>query len=101
MQRVSIEVLEQARWDHEDCDPGLVEQLLERIAQEGLSVDEGEYLDGLISLAIPVFDEHQRICFAIAVHAPTARRSLVELRQYIPALRRAAGKLSGVVQGEE
>ena len=51
----------------------------------------GEYLDGLISLAIPVLDEHERICFAIAVHAPTARRNVMELRQYLPALRRALG----------
>jgi len=80
-------------------DPARLEAQLGRIREDGISVDEGEYLDGLISLAIPVLDEHERICFAIAVHAPTARRSVMELRQYLPAMRRAAGKLSSVIQG--
>jgi DNA-binding IclR family transcriptional regulator len=79
-----------------DVDQLLVE--LSRIRQDGISVDEGEYLDGLISLAIPVLDEHEHICFAIAVHAPTARRSVMELRQYLPAMRRAAAKLSSAIQ---
>lgn len=79
-------------------DPNVLETQFGRIRQEGIAIDEGEYLDGLISLAIPVFDEHGRICFAIAVHAPTARRSVVELRQYLPVMRRAAGKLSSVLE---
>jgi DNA-binding IclR family transcriptional regulator len=69
--------------------------------EQGVSIDEGEYLDGLISLAVPVFDQHDRICFAIAVHAPTARRNVMELRQYLPAMRRAAGRLSSVVRSSE
>lgn len=73
---------------------------LERIREEGVALDDGEYLDGLISLAIPVLDERGRICFAIAVHAPTARRSLSELRQYLPAMRRAAGRLSRVIDSD-
>ena len=79
-------------------DPSRLRVQLVSIAAEGISVDEGEYLDGLISLAIPVFDEHQRICFAIAVHAPTARRTVTELRQYLPSMRRAAGRLSSVIR---
>lgn len=74
----------------------LTEQL-EQIKEDGISLDEGEYLDGLISLAIPVLDAHDRICFAIAVHAPTARRNMAELRQYLPAMRRAAGKLADLI----
>ena len=70
---------------------------LARIKDEGIAIDEGEYLAGLIALAIPVLDARGQICFAIAVHAPTARRNLQELRQYLPAMRRAAGKLSQVI----
>lgn len=82
-------------------DRSRLQSQLSRIREEGVSIDEGEYLDGLISLAIPVFDEHGRMCFAIAAHAPTARRNVSELRQFLPAMRRAAGKLSSVFQGLE
>lgn len=82
-------------------DVSRLEAQLDRIRTNGIAVDEGEYLDGLISLAIPVFDEHGRICFALAVHAPTARRSIMELRQYVSAMRRAAGKLSSVMEESE
>lgn len=71
-----------------------------RIKGEGIALDEGEYLSGLISLAIPVLDLQNRICFAIAVHVPTARRSLQELWQYLPAMRRAAGKLAHLISSE-
>lgn len=74
-----------------------LEDQLDRIKEEGIAIDEGEYLAGLIAVAIPVLDANERICFAIAIHAPTARRSLPELRQYLPAMRRAAGKLSQVI----
>ncbi len=87
--------------DQTITDPIRLNTQLERIGKERISIDEGEYLDGLISLAIPVFDEHERICFAIAVHAPTARRSVPELRQYLPAMRRAAAKLSSVIRGSK
>lgn len=84
--------------DRTITDPIRLNTQLERIGEERISIDEGEYLDGLISVAIPVFDEHERICFAIAVHAPTARRSVPELRRYLPAMRRAAAKLSNVIR---
>lgn len=71
-----------------------LENQLNHIKEQGIALDEGEYLAGLIALAIPILDLRNRICFAIAVHVPTARRSLEELWQYLPAMRRAAGKLS-------
>lgn len=77
-----------------------LEVQLMRIKEEGIALDKGEYLSGLISLAIPVLDLHNRICFAIAVHVPTARRSADELWQYLPAMRRAAGKLSQLINSE-
>ena len=73
---------------------GALEAQLEKIAQEGVGVDSGEYLEGMVSISVPVINESNQMCFAIAVHAPSERKSLSELRQYLPAMRSAAGRMA-------
>ncbi len=75
-------------------DPQQLESELQRIAEQGYGVDNEELLPGMVALALPVTDDSERICFTVAVHAPTVRKPLEELRQYLPALRRAAAALS-------
>ncbi len=75
-------------------DPELLEKQLRKIAEEGVGYDTGEYLDGLVSLSVPVISVDNQMCFAIAVHAPSVRKSLNELRQYLPSLRHAAARMS-------
>ncbi len=45
-------------------------------------------------LNVPVFDKSNRVCFTVAVHAPTARMQIEDLRQYTPLIRRAATALA-------
>lgn len=74
-----------------------IEQLrsqLEEIGEQHVGYDQGEYLDGMIALAVPVKDEKDEVCFAIAVHAPNARVTLDELKQHIPAVKEAAKKIA-------
>lgn len=75
-------------------DPNILEKKLEEIATEGVGYDTGEYLEGMVALSIPVFGQHNQVCFSIAIHAPSVRKPLSELRQYLPALRKAAARLS-------
>ncbi len=74
--------------------PDVLEQQLCRIAEDGVGYDTGEYLDGLVSLSVPVIGADNLMCFAIAIHAPSVRKSLSELRQYLPSLRHAAARMS-------
>ncbi len=67
---------------------------LDDIAKNKVGYDHGEYLDGMIALAVPVYDENNNACFAIAVHAPNARVSLEELKEHLPAMREAAVKIA-------
>ena len=67
---------------------------LRKIADEGVAYDTGEYLEGMVAIAAPVIGERHATCFAIAIHAPSVRKSLDELRQYLPALRRAAARMA-------
>lgn len=74
--------------------PELLEQELKKIKEEGVGYDNEELLTGMVAIAVPVFDKDNRICFTVAVHAPTSRKQLDDLRQYIPSLRRAAAALA-------
>ena len=48
----------------------------------------------MVAIAVPVIGEDNQVCFAIAIHAPSVRKSLDELRQYLPTLRRAAARMA-------
>lgn len=74
-------------------DPELLLENLKNIKQEGIGVDNEENLAGMVAVAVPVFNSKNEICFTIAVHAPKIRKSLEELRQYIPSLKRAAAAM--------
>lgn len=72
----------------------LLEPELKKIKKEGVSFDNEELLVGMVAVAVPVFDKANRICFTVAVHAPTTRRSVNDLREFIPALQKAADALA-------
>ena len=75
-------------------DPDLVLENLKLVKQEGIGVDDEENLAGMVALAVPVMNSKKEICFTIAVHAPKIRKSLEELRQYLPSLKRAAAAMT-------
>ncbi len=87
--------------DRTVTDPALLEEELERIAVDGVGVDNEELMPGMVAISVPVYDESNRMCLTVAVHAPTIRKSLTELRQYLPALRRSAAALSATYFGED
>ena len=72
----------------------LLEPELKKIKKEGVSFDNEELLEGMVAIAVPVFDKANRICFTVAVHAPTTRRSVNDLKEFIPALQKAADALA-------
>ena len=80
--------------DQTITDPDTLEAQLNKAADEGVGYDSGECLEGLVSIAVPVLGEDNRMCFAIAIHAPSVRKSLDELRQYLPTLRHAAARMA-------
>lgn len=75
-------------------DPQVLEEQLREIAREGVSYDAGEYLEGMAAIAVPVIGENNQMCFAIAIHAPSVRKSIEELRQYLPRLRHTAARMA-------
>ena len=69
----------------------------ERIARDGYSVDNEEFIPGLVAVAVPVRDGSGETRAALAVHAPVARMSLDQMRTHLPALQQAAARMAGLL----
>ncbi len=87
--------------DRSITDPDLLITELEKIKSDGIGVDDEELMDGMVALAVPIFNINNEICFTLAVHAPKVRKSLEELRQYLPSLRNAAASMASIYCAEE
>jgi DNA-binding IclR family transcriptional regulator len=73
---------------------------LQDIRRDGYALDREEYLDGLICLAVPVFQKKGRLraCVAaLAIQAPVARLSQAEIVTKLPILQDAATALSSTL----
>jgi DNA-binding IclR family transcriptional regulator len=77
-------------------DPAVLEREVERIRAAGVSVNDQEYMAGLVGMAVPIPDAARpdRFTAALAVHAPDARFDAAGIRSHLPALRDAAARLS-------
>ncbi len=58
------------------CDSDKFLEELRRISKQGYAVDNEEFMEGMIAIAVPVKDKSNRFCAAIAFHAPMQRMSL-------------------------
>lgn len=77
-------------------DLGELKAQLNQISLENVGYDIGEYIDGMIALAVPVKDVGGYVSSAIAVHAPSARISMKDLKDFLPLLKKAAQKISNL-----
>lgn len=56
------------------------------IAKQGYAVDNEEFMEGMVAVAVPIKDEKSRYCGSIAFHAPDQRLSLdtaIERKDYL------------------
>ncbi len=75
-----------------DADALVVE--LEKIRKDGVGVDDEEFVEGMVALAVPINDDKGRMVAALAFHAPTVRMDLERARTFLPVLKKAARALS-------
>nr|WP_145548899.1 IclR family transcriptional regulator [Variovorax boronicumulans] len=78
-------------------DPQALRAECVQIAAQGHADDRGEFIAGLIAVAVPVLDGQGRPRAAIAVHAPTARMSLEQAREKLPFLHAAAARMRSLL----
>lgn len=71
-------------------DPNEIEKELKLIRQSRIGLDREEFLQGLIGVAVPVFDRRDRMCATVSMHVPTVRLNAEQALSYVPAMKRAA-----------
>ncbi|HUO00537.1 MAG TPA: IclR family transcriptional regulator [Bradyrhizobium sp.] len=81
-------------------DVGKLARELENIRRSEISIDNQEFLAGVVCLAVPVRDEFGVVRGALAVSAPVARMSVADAQRRVPALRKAAARLSKTLSFE-
>lgn len=57
-------------------DKKLLLEELAIIAKQGYAVDNEEFMEGMVAIAVPIKDENSRYCGSVAFHAPDQRLSL-------------------------
>lgn len=75
-------------------DPEELDRAVRQARKDNLGVDDEEFIEGMVALAVPVMLDAKRIVATVAVHAPTSRRSLRDLYEAEPVLRDAADRLA-------
>lgn len=72
-------------------------QECQTIAKLGYALDQQEFVDGLLAVAVPIFDGSGIVRAALAVHAPISRMPCEAALTKLPALHAAASRLSDLL----
>jgi len=78
-------------------DPSLLRAEICRIAEKNYSTDDEEFMTGMTALAVPVWDEQDRLVGTLSVHAPIQRHDVNSLLSFLNILQMGAKKLSALM----
>ncbi len=75
-------------------DPDKIALDIEKVRQNDFSTDNGEFMEDMVAIAVPIRDDLGRLMSTLSVHAPTQRISLEGLKGHLDRLRQAADDLA-------
>ena len=78
-------------------DPEKLETQFASIRKRRYSIDDQEFLDGVVALAVPVHDSRGQVCAALAISAPLVRMSIEDGERHLPAMREAVEELQAII----
>jgi DNA-binding IclR family transcriptional regulator len=79
-------------------DPANLMQSLDRIRRTRVGTDNGEFIDGVVCVSVPVITQQGQVVGAIAVSAPQARVNLEQAMTFVPTMHEAAARLGATFQ---
>ncbi len=82
-------------------DSDVLDEALAEITASGISTDDGEFIEGMIAVAVPITDKLGRFVAGLAIHAPVVRMPLEEALSHIDVLRAAAQELGSDITGDQ
>ncbi|MDA0722085.1 MAG: IclR family transcriptional regulator [Proteobacteria bacterium] len=71
---------------------------LAAIQDQGFATDDGEFMDGMVAIAVPIFDGKRRLLSTLSIHSPEQRHQLSDLLLKIDALHDAAANMTKLIQ---
>ena len=69
------------------------------IAKRGFALDQEEFMDGMVAIAVPVSDGQGRMIAALAFHGPAQRISIDAAVDNLPVLQDGAARLTQALMG--
>ncbi len=78
-------------------DPDHLMRELKLIARRGYALDNEEFIEGMVAVAVPVHDAKGRYMASIGVHGPVLRYSVARAESLSPVLEAAAADLADVM----
>ena len=75
-------------------DPDALHAELDEIRKRGYSIDNQEFLAGVVCLAVPVRDSKGVICAGLAISAPLARMPVAKAIEHLPTMFATAEQLA-------
>ena len=71
------------------------------VARRGYAIDDEEFMDGMIAIAVPVKDEHGRFCASLALHGPMQRLTIEQALDRKEALLNGSHKLTSALFSQD
>ena len=71
-------------------EPGALLAELELTAKRGFALDQAEFIDEMVAMAVPVKDKSGRFVASLATHGPKQRMELADTGRYEGILKSAA-----------
>lgn len=75
-------------------DPADLLSEIDQVRDRDYSTDNEEFMDGMVAIAVPIRDDHDRLISTLSIHAPTQRVSLDDLVSNLERLKAASADLS-------
>jgi DNA-binding IclR family transcriptional regulator len=79
--------------DNTICDAEALDREVQEVKKRGYSIDDQEFLAGVVCLAVPVRSSAGVLCAALAISAPAARLSIGRALQQLPIMMETAAML--------
>ena len=71
-----------------------LEAELDKVRARGYGTNDEENFDGIVAVAVPIMDAHERVVAAITMHGPLPRLTPASCEAAVPRLRQAAERIA-------
>ena len=70
---------------------------LKKVKKQGYAIDNEEFFQGMVAMAVPIYDPQGRYHAALAFHGPTMRLDINTIKQHYGCLREVADLLGSII----